>query len=110
MANGNTRRMHRTLLTGTALGAALGLALPGLALAAAPEAAPNQVQEIVVTAQRRSENIQQVPVSIQAFTGKTIKDLGIKSSADIGQVTPNVDIGLPPAPATSRSSPSAASA
>jgi iron complex outermembrane receptor protein len=95
MTNGNTRRMHRTLLAGTALGAALGLVVPGLALAAAPEAAPNQVQEIVVTAQRRSENIQQVPLSVQAFTAKTINDLGIKSSADLGQVTPNVDIAMP---------------
>jgi iron complex outermembrane receptor protein len=87
----NNRRARLGLLAGSAL---VGLAAPGLALAAAPSDA-NQVQEIVVTAQRRSENIQQVPVTVQAFTAKTISDLGIKSSADLGQVTPNVDIAMP---------------
>ena len=78
MSKWNNRRVQRALLAGTALGALAGLAAPTLAMAAAP-ADSSQVQEIVVTAQRRSENIQQVPVSIQAFTAKTITDLGIKS-------------------------------
>ncbi len=51
--------------------------------------------DIVVTAQRRSENIQAVPLSITAFSGKSLSELGIKSSADIGQIIPNVDIALP---------------
>jgi iron complex outermembrane receptor protein len=54
-----------------------------------------EIPEIIVTAQRRSENIQEVPVTIQAFTAKMINDLGIKSSTDIGEFTPNVDIALP---------------
>ena len=54
-----------------------------------------QIETIVVTAQRRSENVQNVPISVQAFTGKTLKDLGIKSSTDLTQVTPNLDIALP---------------
>ncbi|MDR3513035.1 MAG: TonB-dependent receptor [Caulobacteraceae bacterium] len=94
MSKWNSRRIQRALLAGTALGALAGLAAPTLAMAAAP-ADSSQVQEIIVTAQRRSENIQQVPVSIQAFTAKAITDLGIKSSADLGQLTPNVDIAMP---------------
>jgi iron complex outermembrane recepter protein len=93
MSNCNNR-IQRVLLAGTAFGALLALAAPTLALAAG-DASANQVQEIVVTAQRRSENIQQVPVSMQAFSAKSITDLGIKSSADLGQVTPNVDIAMP---------------
>jgi iron complex outermembrane receptor protein len=86
------RRIRRALLVCSALGAVSAVTAPTLAQAAA---AASQVQEVVVTAQRRSQNIQQVPISIQAFTAKTITDLGIKSSADLGQVTPNVDIAMP---------------
>jgi iron complex outermembrane receptor protein len=53
-----------------------------------------EVETLVVTAQKRSENIQNVPISIQAFTSKDIQTLGIKSSIDLGAVTPNVDIAL----------------
>jgi iron complex outermembrane receptor protein len=91
MSTWNSRRAQRALLCGTAL---IGLAAPGLALAAAGGSV-SQVQEIVVTAQKRSQSIQQVPLSMQAFSARSINDLGIKSSADLGQVTPNVDIAMP---------------
>lgn len=91
-----SRRFQYALVAGTALSAVLGVAAPSHAHAAA--SGQSEVTEVVVTAQRRSENIQNVPISIQAFTGKTIKELGIKSSADLGQLTPNVDIALPAGP------------
>jgi len=84
--------VRRGLLAGTALGALLGLIEPVCAQTDAPP--QDEVPQIVVTAQRRSENIQDVPISIQAFTAKSINDLGIKSSSDLGQVTSNVDISL----------------
>jgi iron complex outermembrane receptor protein len=52
------------------------------------------VETVVVTAQKRSENVQSVPISIQAFTGRELQSLGVKSSVDLGAVTPNVDISL----------------
>src|SRR5258708_18763586 len=69
---------------------------PGVRAAEAKAAPPSvtQVETLVVTAQRRSENIQDVPISIQAFDAKDIQALGIKSSVDLGAVTPNVDIAL----------------
>ncbi len=94
MSNWNNRRVRRALLGGAALGALLALAVPSLAAAANANSA-NQVEEVVVTAQKRSENIQQVPLSMQAFTAKSINDLGIKASSDLGQMTPNVDIAMP---------------
>src|SRR5882762_9572763 len=54
-----------------------------------------ELETIVVTAQRRAEDIQTVPISIQAFTGKDIEELGIRSSTDIAQFTSNVAIALP---------------
>ncbi|MDE2437364.1 MAG: TonB-dependent receptor, partial [Sphingomonadales bacterium] len=53
------------------------------------------VGEIIVTAQRREQNLQDVPVAVTALTGAAIADLGIHSSADIAGVVPNLQIGLP---------------
>jgi iron complex outermembrane receptor protein len=53
------------------------------------------IGEVVVTAQRRSENLQKVPISIQVLSADMIRSQGIHSSTDISQFTPNVDIGLP---------------
>ncbi len=61
----------------------------------APVSAQPQVEEVVVTAQRRSENIQNVPVSVQAVTSKQLQALGIKQTEDLGQITPNLTIASP---------------
>jgi iron complex outermembrane receptor protein len=80
-------------LLGTVICGALSLAANTKAAPVA-EGASTEVETVVVTAQKRSERIQDVPISIQAFSSKDIAALGIKSSIDIGQVTPNVDIAL----------------
>jgi len=88
---------RRTLLCGAVLGPLmLFAAAPGWAADAndTASAAPTAVETLVVTAQKRAENIQDVPISIQAFTGNQLQDLGIKSSVELGQVTPNMTIAL----------------
>ncbi len=59
----------------------------GLALAMAAGcftgSAVAQVQEIIVTAQKRSENIQEVPIAIQAMTGDQLQEMGLKRSDEI---------------------------
>ena len=45
------------------------------AAAATDTEASDSIQEITVTAQRRSENTQNVPISIQALTGETLQQL-----------------------------------
>jgi iron complex outermembrane receptor protein len=85
--------MRRRLLSGAALGA--GLACCAQPAIAQDRTGQSQVQEVVVTAQHRTENIQSVPIAIQAFTGKALRDLGVKTSTDLGQFTPNVEIALP---------------
>jgi len=87
----------RAVLTGTVAATALMLgAGQALAADAGPRAGGSaELETLIVTAQRRSENIQDVPVSIQAISDRDIKALGIKSSTDVGLVTPNVDIALP---------------
>jgi iron complex outermembrane recepter protein len=48
------------------------------------------VGDIVVTANRRSENLQKVPIAISAFDGDTLAQLGIQSTTDLPQVTPGL--------------------
>jgi iron complex outermembrane receptor protein len=46
--------------------------------------------EIVVTAQRRQENIQSVPISIDAYSGRQLQELGVTTPADIQNVSAGV--------------------
>jgi iron complex outermembrane receptor protein len=46
--------------------------------------------EVVVTAQRRSENIQNVPIAINAFSGQALQDAGVQTSVQIQQLTPDL--------------------
>jgi iron complex outermembrane recepter protein len=51
------------------------------------------LQEVIVTAQRRAQNIQNVPISIQALTGATLKELNVQTFADYVKYLPNVSTG-----------------
>ena len=46
------------------------------------------IEEIVVTAQRRSESIQDVPISITAHTGEHLENAGISDVMELAAVTP----------------------
>ena len=51
-----------------------------------------QIEEIVVTAQKRAESLQDVPISVQAFTGENLDELGVQSAEDIMLHVPNAAI------------------
>ncbi len=53
-------------------------------------AASAGLTEVVVTAQRRSESIQDVPITVQAITGDQLKQLNVVSFNDLLKYTPNV--------------------
>jgi iron complex outermembrane recepter protein len=72
-----------------ALAAAHGASL--LVVPAVLQAAePGQLEEIVVTARQREERIQDVPVSITAFTAADIRSAGIERPQDFIALTPGV--------------------
>ncbi len=56
-----------------------------------------QLQEVVVTAQKRSQNIQTVPIAISAFTSQQLRQQNITSLAALSAQTPGVqlDAGAP---------------
>ncbi|AXQ28556.1 TonB-dependent receptor [Solimonas sp. K1W22B-7] len=68
--------------------------VPQKAAAATPAAAPapraKVIEEIIVTAQRREESMQEVPISITVFDGKQLANANITNSADLAAYTPSL--------------------
>ena len=58
------------------------------------------LEEIVVTAQKRAERLQDVPISISAITGSQLENRGIQNIADLGSLAPNLQISNQPGNAT----------
>ncbi|WP_438627924.1 TonB-dependent receptor [Microbulbifer sp.] len=51
-----------------------------------------EIEEVTVTAQKRAENLQDVPISISAFTGDNIEKMGAQNLTDLGKSTPGVEM------------------
>ncbi len=49
-----------------------------------------QLEEVVVTAERRETTLQRTPISIQAFSSEDLQLGGIQQGQDLGIMTPNV--------------------
>ncbi|MBO9544553.1 TonB-dependent receptor [Caulobacter sp.] len=81
--------MKRIAYTASAL--ALTIAAPALAQTASkPNSGAEQVDEIVVTATRRSERLQDVPLSVTAFSQAELTKKGIVNYEGIARETPGV--------------------
>ena len=65
---------------------------PGAALAA------DELDEIVVTAQRQSERLQDVPIAITALSGSDLADRGVRQAGDITGSVPNMLLNSPYGP------------
>lgn len=50
------------------------------------------LEEVVVTAQKRSENAQDVPISIQAFSGDALDARGVDDPTDLQRITPGLTV------------------
>jgi outer membrane receptor protein involved in Fe transport len=61
--------------------------------AASTPSPTTSVEEVVVTAQRRSQNLENVPSTIQAFTGDTLDNLHVTTTDQIMKYLPNVTFG-----------------
>jgi len=79
-----------TILSGCAMSMGMGM---GIARAAAADAAATDseaIAEVTVTAQRRNESIENVPITIQAITGEQLRQLNVTTFDDLLRYTPNV--------------------
>jgi iron complex outermembrane receptor protein len=60
------------------------------------------LEEIIVTAQKRSESLQDVPVAITAFSSNTIQEAGINDANDLAIMTPSLNANVNSSPFTTR--------
>src|SRR3569833_2156213 len=63
--------------------------LPAVAQNAADSTA-EQLEDVVVTAQRRQEKMQDVPISLTAVTGDQLENFGIKTFTEYAATIPNL--------------------
>jgi iron complex outermembrane receptor protein len=105
-----TDSVRQEFLAGTARVAVLAMLVPGALLAASPAlaadeaAAPPQsgataetpaasgVEDIIVTARRRSESVQSIPVSVQAISAATVQARDLTSLEKIAAATPQFTV------------------
>ena len=97
---GFTRSFVAVLLLGTAVPAWAQESQPSPSIEPDPSAQPTQeeaddsggLEDIVVTAERREQNLQDVPISATVLTGEQLQKRGVVNLNDIQQVAPSVAI------------------
>jgi iron complex outermembrane recepter protein len=75
-----------------ALPQAVVLALSAGALGTIPGGASAQLDEIIITAERRELGLQDTPISVIAFTGDTLELRGVRDMFELATIAPNLDI------------------
>ena len=66
------------------------MAMAILASIATTSVAEITIEEVVVSARKRAENLQEVPIAVTAFTASQIESAGIQRPADFISLMPNV--------------------
>src|SRR3569833_2366466 len=70
--------------------AAAGLAVALFAQSAWAQTQPASLEEVVVTARRRDESFQSVPITVNVFTAQQIQSAGIENPRDFVAMVPNM--------------------
>lgn len=73
-----------------------------LAIASSGASAQAVLEEVMVTAQKRSQSLQDVPVSVTAFNAETIQEAGINNAVDLAIMTPSLNANANSSPFTTR--------
>ncbi len=83
---------HSPTKLAIAIAAALsgGVALQALPARAADGASDTTLEEVIVTARKRAENLQDVPISIDVFTSKELRNMNISQFEDYATVVPSI--------------------
>jgi iron complex outermembrane receptor protein len=92
MHNCPARPRFRVTALSVAIAATAGIAIP----AAAQEERASGLEEVIVTAQRREESLQDTPIAITAFTEGKLADLGVFDVNQVANFAPNVTIQKQP--------------
>ncbi|MCU0759341.1 MAG: TonB-dependent receptor [Steroidobacteraceae bacterium] len=82
--------MSQIRITSLLVASAVAAALPLRAAQAQDASDPVALQEIVVTAQKRTENLQDTPIAIAAINGQALERLNLASVSAIAAQTPSI--------------------
>ena len=92
-----TQKLENQSLKGVFMNKKSIHALSGLALAVAVASSgigAAELEEIIVTAQKRVESLQDVPMSMSAISGSKIEEAGIQDLTELSEFIPNFTISL----------------
>ncbi|MEH6583597.1 MAG: TonB-dependent receptor plug domain-containing protein, partial [Halioglobus sp.] len=59
----------------------------------APAVQAQMLEEVIVTAQKREQNLQDVPIAVSAFTGEMLAESGVKDIIDLQASVPSLRVG-----------------
>lgn len=62
--------------------------------------AQEKIEEVVVTAQKRQERLQDVPISISTISGSQLENRGIQNVSDLSSLAPNLQVSSQPGNST----------
>lgn len=83
----------RTILSAAIAGATMaGIPVTAFAQGEAARSSPTALEEIVVMAQRRAENIQDVGISMTALPGDQLRSLNINTALDLTNAVPSIEV------------------
>ena len=85
----HTRKLAHAVLVGL-----VSLGLVGTTLAAAEVSDIPRLEEVIVTAQKRSQSLEEVPLSIQAFTGDALEQSSVRDFGELITFVPGASEGL----------------
>jgi iron complex outermembrane receptor protein len=81
--------LRQLMLTGATAAAFLGIASPGWAQQA-PSAEPASLDEVIVTAQKRSQRLQDVPLAVTALSAETLSSSQVTGTAGLSSLVPSL--------------------
>src|SRR5665213_2903529 len=82
---------YRLCATTAVFAAALGWAAQAQTTSSTSAAASNTIEELVVTAEKRQQSLQDVPVAVSAFTSEKRDLVGINTITDMTNFTPGLE-------------------
>jgi iron complex outermembrane recepter protein len=82
--------LNRSAFVAAAVAVVLGVDARAAETSSPAARSATGIEEVVVTALRRAESVQQVPVSITAFGAEAIRDMRVDDPTDLAQHVPNL--------------------
>jgi iron complex outermembrane receptor protein len=89
---GRVRALHATTVAAAVAAAIAGLSTAPARAQDSAAAEGGGIQEITVTARRREERLQDVPIAVTSFSGARLESVGAEDLTYITQETPNVTL------------------